>query len=569
MAMPQRPRLTPLPAPTPRAPQVAHTLDVDGELYADVQGVMARAAAAASTAPPKPSPIYDSTRNVLAEAKTSDAAAETDGYVKMGFIVKKSKKSKKWKPLYFALLGGRKRLFYFENDTAVKPKGIIDLASSYVYPLDASFFGRPNCFQVLVNGNAVYLCANTEAEASEWVQALLPYTAGSGIAPAVRDSQQQHTVKSLQLTVSEAKDFGSKVSNAYCIVSLNGVKVARGPAKAVGKDGSAFWGESFAFDDLSETVHELSVSVYSRGKKDKEVASVTVPVVGLAEKQAAADWMPMTQASDAGAAPKPNGRIRVKATWTDEVILPLAAFDALNNTLLDDNLATCQLLSAVAGRNLNELARSLVVIWRGGGRDVKLLERLNAGIVAEDDSVGTLFRGNSLASKAMDQYMKLLAIPFLHKCCAESVRALFEEKRSCELDTTRPNGKAENLKILLAHSSRILDGIFSQIEACPNELRQVFAGLRKVVMAKFSDHPTARYTSVSAFIFLRLFCPAIMNPKLFNMMPGERRLRPVGSAHAMWARRARRFATSARVSCYPLLPPLRSASSQRAAGSKG
>lgn len=172
---------------------------------------------------------------------------------------------------------------------------------------------------MLVNGNAVYLCANTEAEASDWVQSLLPYAAGSGVALAVQDSRLQHTVKSLQLTVSEAKDFGGKGGQTYCIVSLNGVKVARGPAKAVGKDGSVFWGESFSFDDLADTVHEFTVGVFSRGKTDKEVASVTIPVLGLAERQASVDWMPMTQTGENGTAPRPNGRIRVKATWTDEV----------------------------------------------------------------------------------------------------------------------------------------------------------------------------------------------------------------------------------------------------------
>lgn len=54
-------------------------------------------------------------------------------------------------------------------------------------------------------------------------------------------------------------------------------------------------------------------------------------------------------------------------------------------------------------RELGELARSMVVIWRAGGRDVDHLQSLNSEIVAEDDHVGTLFRGNSLASKAMDQ----------------------------------------------------------------------------------------------------------------------------------------------------------------------
>ena len=63
--------------------------------------------------------------------------------------------------------------------------------------------------------------------------------------------------------------------------------------------------------------------------------------------------------------------------------------------------------------------------------------------------------------------MKLLAIPFLHKCCEATVRSLFEEKRSCELDTSRPNGRVDNIKILLGHTERILEGIFQQVESCP------------------------------------------------------------------------------------------------------
>lgn len=85
------------------------------------------------------------------------------------------------------------------------------------------------------------------------------------------------------------------------------------------------------------------------------------------------------------------------------------------------------------------------------------------------------------------------------------------------------------------------------------ELRAVFAGLRHAVMEKFKDHATARYTSVSAFIFLRLFCPAIMNPKLFNMMPGVCQLCfPAHVMQRLWVpdkynyRHSRRILTTAR-----------------------
>lgn len=41
----------------------------------------------------------------------------SDGYLKMGHIVKKAKTGKKWKPMFFALLGSKKRLYYFDTET--------------------------------------------------------------------------------------------------------------------------------------------------------------------------------------------------------------------------------------------------------------------------------------------------------------------------------------------------------------------------------------------------------------------------------------------------------------------
>ena len=57
-------------------------------------------------------------------------------------LVKKAKKSKKWKPFFFALFGAKNRLYYFENAQAIKPKGIIDLGGTALFHVDDSFFGR-------------------------------------------------------------------------------------------------------------------------------------------------------------------------------------------------------------------------------------------------------------------------------------------------------------------------------------------------------------------------------------------------------------------------------------------
>ena len=99
------------------------------------------------------------------------------------------------------------------------------------------------------------------------------------------------------------------------------------------------------------------------------------------------------------------------------------------------------------------------------------------------------------------------------------VRLLFEDKRSCELDGTRPGGKPDNLKVLLEHTTAIVDGLSKSLSLCPPALREVFKKLQAAVSKKWSKDKSVKYTAVSAFLFLRLVCPAVMNPKLFNMMP--------------------------------------------------
>jgi len=48
----------------------------------------------------------------------------------------------------------------------------------------------------------------------------------------------------------------------------------------------------------------------------------------------------------------------------------------------------------------------------------------------------------------------------------------------------------------------------------------IFSFLRKTVKAKFPDDEFVEFTSVSGFIFLRLFCPAILGPTLFGIWNG-------------------------------------------------
>ncbi|KAI7031731.1 hypothetical protein KC352_g47421, partial [Hortaea werneckii] len=54
------------------------------------------------------------------------------------------------------------------------------------------------------------------------------------------------------------------------------------------------------------------------------------------------------------------------------------------------------------------------------------------------------------------------------------------------------------------------------------ELRMIFRHIRACAEDRYGDFlRTVSYSSVSGFLFLRFFCPAVLNPKLFGLLKDD------------------------------------------------
>jgi len=213
------------------------------------------------------------------------------------------------------------------------------------------------------------------------------------------------------------------------------------------------------------------------------------------------------------------GDLRLQLHYSEQKVFPAGFYTDLLTLLLDEKQEIVLLLSGIT-QERDVIARSLVNIFQAKNNAVLLLNSLTGHEIDVTPSPDVIFRGNSLATKSVDVYMKLIGLPYLHKTLGPHIKNIMEHHPPCEVDPTRiteGENVQTNLNNLIKISSEILSSIFSSIEFVPHELRKFFQHLQSTVIKKYGANHITRYTAVSGFLFLRFWGPAILGPKLFGL----------------------------------------------------
>jgi hypothetical protein len=135
-----------------------------------------------------------------------------------------------------------------------------------------------------------------------------------------------------------------------------------------------------------------------------------------------------------------------------------------------------------------------------------------------------LFRGNTLLTKSLDLHMKRLGKEYLEETLCEKLREINEKDPDCEVDPNKVTSQHEldrNWRRLINCTEEVWRVIYNSVSRCPQELRLIFRHIRACAEDRYGDFlRTVKYSSVSGFLFLRFFVPAVLNPKLFGLLKG-------------------------------------------------
>ncbi|KAI9885973.1 MAG: hypothetical protein M1823_002251 [Watsoniomyces obsoletus] len=142
--------------------------------------------------------------------------------------------------------------------------------------------------------------------------------------------------------------------------------------------------------------------------------------------------------------------------------------------------------------------------------------------------VNLLFRGNSLLTRSIDLYMRRVGKEYLEETLRDVVLEINASEADCEVDPSRVQPPStdltKNWSSLVRCFRMVWTAIRESIVRCPREMRLLLRHIRTCCEERFgSYHHTVRYSSVSGFLFLRFFCPAVLNPKIFGLLPDHPR----------------------------------------------
>ena len=143
-----------------------------------------------------------------------------------------------------------------------------------------------------------------------------------------------------------------------------------------------------------------------------------------------------------------------------------------------------------------------------------------------------LFRGNTLLTKSLDTHMRRVGKEYLEQALSAKMKEINDKDPDCEVDPNRLPSQQDvdrNWRRLLIHTQELWKAIINSRNQCPIELRIIFRHIRACAEDRYGDFlRSVSYSSVSGFLFLRFFCPAVLNPKLFGLLKGKQ-LTPANS----------------------------------------
>ncbi|GAA5983102.1 hypothetical protein JCM10908_000155 [Rhodotorula pacifica] len=324
--------------------------------------------------------------------------------------------------------------------------------------------------------------------------------------------------------------------HTYCEIDLGGTIIAQTSTRT---GSNPFWNETFAWKDLAPMLEPARIRVLQAAKSSTRarlVGIVELRLPDLARHRLNEDWLPVNlltlSALPTTAAGSTAGEMSIATRISEEIVLPLSCYSSILQMLCEDeNADLVTEIAAAAPHELEETTRMLLRIFSSQSLLLDRIDRLAQleveNSLRQNRSAAILFRGNTILTKSIELYLRLVGAEYLDASIGDTVRRICADKVEIEIDplkyrhAVKEKELARNTQALQEWTRKLWDSIYRARDKCPRDLRLMFNRIQSVVVSRYEaidDQKNTRYTCISAFIFLRFFVPAVLNPRLFFLV---------------------------------------------------
>eukprot|EP01137_Pigoraptor_chileana_P018881 Opistho-2@79062 len=473
--------------------------------------------------------------------KVTITAAELQGSSKSGYLTKQGGvKSGKpstgllglshmsWKRRWFVLKGSL--LFYFKSENDNELLGTIDL-TNFCEVQDAEVRTKtPFCFEVISSSSSsVLLYADTKDEMLSWMSRIRKSFETDTAAPASAPAPLFSLGRSLEIELAVCKRKGQLNKQGGNVKSWKRRWFAL-------KDDKLIYFKSFEDKKPLGIIDLHMCSSVTEAESENGVTN-SFALVSPSRKfyfyaDSRADMRGWIEDLEHAIPSTPGTKTPTLFSEDDELDTDDASSKRSSSRSLgrsQPSTGTSPKLQSLAGSRIASMADKTDAAGDRKSQSLPtavLHQRLAAakeGEIAslspeaEANAVATLFRANSFASKMMKFYAKFVASTYLVKTLSGVMQHVLAAE-SMEVDPAKlKEGQSveANQTALFGVCSDFLSAIVGARDSAPAQLREMCHHLSMEVKKRF---PSSTTKAVGGFLFLRLFCPAIVLPEYFGLV---------------------------------------------------